>query len=217
VTGPAEPGCPAEVLAAVPWYPDELSREERDAVEAHAATCPDCRRELEARLSEADAAGPPPPDPDAAFTRVLARIEHDEAEKLHQWARAPRRRRAVRWLREREVPLPGTGTTVTVARGLSAAASFGVLLAAVALFLGVVPDGDGDGDVAARPVIDVVFRDDLPAREMAEALERIDGEIVAGPSRRGRYRVRLPEGASPEAAAQALADADLVLYAGPTR
>jgi len=101
------------------------------------------------------------------------------------------------------------------------AASFGAAVAAAALLFGAGPDGGeppGAPAPAVReaPEIDVVFRGDLTAAEMAGAIEGIRGEIVAGPSARGRFRIALPRGASPETAAQALADAGVALYAEPT-
>jgi len=216
-------GCPPEVMASIPWYPDDLSREEREAVESHAAECLDCRRELEARMADPEGEAEwPIPDPARTFTRILARIEVGEAETLREWARAPRRTRAVRWLREREVHVPGIATPVSAARGLSAVASFGAVVALAALFLGVGPDGSepppAPAPLAAQqtpPRIDVVFRGDLTSAEMAGALEGIHGEIVGGPTPRGRYRIALPRSASPEAAAQALSDAGVVVYAEP--
>jgi len=216
-----ESGCPPDVLAAISWYPDDLSVEERGAVDAHAAECVDCRRELEARLADLDdEAAWPTPDPDTVFTRVLAHIELDEAESLREWSRAPRRVRAVRWLREGEVNVPGLATPVSVPRGLSAAASFGALIAAATLFFGTGPNGSAPVPAPAParlevPQIDVVFRADLPSSAMADAIESIHGEIVAGPSPRGRYRIALPRGANPESAAQALSDAGVAVYAEP--
>jgi hypothetical protein len=221
MSGHEEPNpCPPEVLAAIPWYPDDLSREERESVESHASECLDCLRELEARLADpGQEAEWPMPDADETFTRVLARIELGESESLHEWARAPRSRRAVRWLRESEVRVPGLAQPVSVSRGLSVAASFGAAVAAAALFFGSGPDGS---EPAPRPAVerelphlDVVFRSDLTSAEMAGALEGIRGEIVAGPSKRGRYRIELPRGANPDAAAQALADAGVAVYAEP--
>jgi len=212
--------CPPEVLAAIPWYPDDLSREEREAVDSHASECIDCRRELEARLADPDQdAEWPTPDPDATFTRVLARIELGEAEELRDWARAPRRARAVRWLRESEVRVPGVARPVSLWRGLRVAASFGAAVAAASLFFGAGPDGSERPPPAAlhheAPHIDVVFRGDLTTAEMAGALEGIHGEIVSGPSRRGRYRIALPFGTSPESAAQALSEGGFAVYAEP--
>jgi len=215
----AAPGCPPEVLAAIPWYPDDVSVEERGAVDAHAAECVDCRRELEARLADPDhEAEWPTPDPDTVFTRILAQVELDEAESLSQWARVPRRVRAVRWLREGHVNVPGLATPLSVPRGLSAAASFCGVIAVAALFFGAGPNGNEPAPRATHleaPHIDVVFRDDLTAGAMAGAIEAIGGEIVAGPSARGRYRIELPPGADADAAAQDLSDAGVAIYAEP--
>ena len=218
------PSCPPEVLAAIPWYPDDLTREEREAVDSHASECLDCRRELEARLADPEQeARWPTPDPDRTLTRVLARIELGEAETLREWARAPRRARAVRWLRESEVRVPGFAQPVPVSRGLSAVASFGAAVGAAALLFGAGPDGREPVPAPrpepvqhAAPRLDVVFRSDLSMAELTGAIEGIHGEIVAGPSPRGRYRVRLPSGASPESAAQALSDTGVAIYAEPS-
>lgn len=214
-----QPGCPPEVLAAIPWYPDDLTPEERGAVDSHAASCLDCRRELEARLADPDdEVAWPAPEPNEVFTRVLAHIELGEAEALREWASVPRRKRAVRWLREREVNLPGLATPVSAARGLSAAASFGALIAAAALLFNASPERASGPEPAARdvPYVDVVFRDDATAGTIAALLSQVDGEIVAGPSARGRYQVSLPDEADPEAAAQTLADSGAVIYAEPS-
>lgn len=211
-------GCPPELLAAIPWYPDDLSTEERGAVDAHASECPDCRRELEARLADPDdEAEWPTPEPDAVFTRILSQVEIDAAETLSEWARVPRRVRAVRWLREGHVSLPGLATPLSVPRGLSAAASFCGVIAVAALFFGAGPNGNEPAPPrsahAEAPQIDVVFRDDLTSGAMASAIEAIEGEIVAGPSARGRYRIALPPGTDPDGAAQALSDAGVAIYA----
>lgn len=211
-----EQECPPEVLAAIPWYPDDLSPRERGEVDSHAAECPDCRRELEARMADPDeAASWPTPDANQVFTRVLAQIEVGEAESIREWARAPRRERAARWLREREVHVPGLATPVSVSRGLSAAASFGALIAAAGLFWGAALGPPEPAAHDALPRIDVVFREDLTAGALAEAIAGLEGEIVSGPTARGRYRVVLPEGTDAEAAAQSLADAGVAIYAEP--
>ncbi len=217
------PECPPEVLAAIPWYPDDLSQRERGEVDSHAAECLDCRRELEARMADPDEeASWPAPEPDQVFTRVLAQIEIGEAETMREWARAPRRKRAVRWLREREVHVPGLATPVSAARGLQAAASFGAVIAAAALFFGASPERQPAPvptvvHTRELPRIDVVFREELTASAMAAALAGVNGEIVAGPTARGRYQVELPAGADPEIAAQALDDSGAVIYAEPAK
>ena len=120
-------------------------------------------------------------------------------------------------LRHGELNVPGLATPVSVPRGLSAAASFCGILAVAVLFFGTGPNGK-DGSRPARaeaPRIDVVFRDDLTAGAMASAIEDLDGEVVAGPSARGRWRIELPPDADPEVAAQQLSDSGLAIYAEP--
>ena len=214
--------CPPEVLAAIPWYPDDLSREEREAVDSHASECLDCRRELEARLVDPEQEAEwPTPEPRATFTRVMAHVELGEAESLREWARAPRRTRAVRWLRESEVRVPGFAQPVSVSRGLSVAASFGAAVAAASLFFGAGPNGSDPSPTPTAvhreaPRIDVVFRGDLTLAEMAGAIEGIHGDIVAGPTPRGLYRIALPLGTNPDTAAQALSDAGVAVYSEPS-
>ena len=214
--------CPPEVLGSIPWYPDDLTRDEREAVDSHASECLDCRRELEARLADPDhVAEWPTPDANETLTRVLARIEIAEAEELNEWARAPRSTRAVRWLQNSVVRVPGFTQPVSVSRGLRVAASFGAAVAAASLFLGAGPNGSDAPQTPApvyreTPRINVVFRSDLTSAEMAGAIEGIHGEIIAGPSPRGRYQISLPFGTSPESASQALADGGFAIYAEPT-
>jgi hypothetical protein len=50
--------------------------------------------------------------------------------------------------------------------------------------LATAPAGDG-------ALIDIVFTDETTAAQMQRLLDEIDGEIVAGPSRLGRYSVRV--------------------------
>jgi hypothetical protein len=103
-------------------------------------------------------------------------------------------------------------------RGLRVAASFGAAVAVASLFFGAGPDGTEAPPPAVHreaPRIDVVFRGDLTTAEMAGALEGIRGEIVSGPSPRGRYRIALPHGTNAESAAQALADGGFAVYAEP--
>jgi hypothetical protein len=68
-----------------------------------------------------------------------------------------------------------------------------------------------------QPVLDVVFRDDADARRIRAALRAVNGQIVAGPTELGRYRVRLGAGADARAAAHALAaeEAGVAVYAEP--
>ena len=70
-------GCPPDILELLPWYPDEgLTDAERGAVEAHAACCAECRREIHGAFGETDL----PADAPAA-ERVLARVFDRIAER----------------------------------------------------------------------------------------------------------------------------------------
>jgi hypothetical protein len=66
-------------------------------------------------------------------------------------------------------------------------------------------------------LLDVVFRDDVDARRIREALRSVNGQLVSGPTELGRYRVRLGAGADAQAVARALAagDAGVAVYAEP--
>ncbi len=72
---------PPEDLVA--YLDGELSRERRAAVEAHLATCPDCRRRLDALAAIGDILRQTPVDDAPGRARTLGRIEDE--------ARAPRR------------------------------------------------------------------------------------------------------------------------------
>ncbi len=221
----SEAGCPPEVLGLVPWYPDAgLSVEERRRVESHAAECPDCRRELEA-MARGDADEPIAVPADTLFERVLAEIEVEDAERFAARREQPRPRRALAWLRDRELNLPGFGAPVALSRGLPVAASFlGLALFAGWLFSQPPGPADLEGPLVGRerptvslaPEIDVVFRDTATAAEIQTALEAVGGEVIAGPTAFGRYRVRLAPEADAAAAAKALVgDAEIARFAEP--
>ena len=202
-----EATCPPEVLALIPWYPDgALSSAERGAVEAHAATCPACRDEIHALLGELEPEQTVEAPPAArVLARVLDRIEREEAGRHPRPAAAPPR------------PAPaarraGRGR-LSIAAGLALAAGLGALAAlTVPSFLGnstyrtaVSPESlQADG-----PLIEMIPREEVSAAELRAALRRIEGEVIAGPlGMHGRYRVRLPAGADPAAAAASLKSED---------
>ncbi|NNL67326.1 MAG: hypothetical protein HKP30_13850, partial [Myxococcales bacterium] len=85
------------------------------------------------------------------------------------------------------------------------------------LFFGASPETPEPAAIVHElpPRIDVVFREDVTSGAMAAAIAGIDGEIISGPTARGRYRVALPEDSSADIAAQALADAGIVVYVEP--
>jgi hypothetical protein len=207
-----EATCPADVLEAIPWYPDGLGEAQRGALEAHAAGCAECRLELAfVRGEEADV---PEPAPDAE--RVWARI----LERVSAEGGAGQVRASVRpapfETPLRAAPRRGLGAApLRIAASIALALAVGAVGVAVGSRLGApepvyetaaAPRAEGAG---GGPELDVVFRSDVRAEEIQTALRGIEGSIVAGPSPLGVYRVALRAGADAASAAIALrAEAD---------
>ncbi len=206
--------CPPDVLELLPWYPDDgLSAAERGAVEAHAAVCPECRRELHGSFRDVELPADAP-SPERVLARVFERIAAGEsaadvrAPAFQAPPSAPARIRT----RPASPHRPRRGLRVrtvwTAAAGLALATLIGVgagrLLGAGPSVYVTATAPPAARSAAGGPVLDVVLRGDASARALSEALQGIDGEIVAGPSELGRYQVQLPAGADASAAAAAL-------------
>lgn len=195
----SEAACPADVLEAIPWYPDGLSAAQRGALEAHAADCAECRRELafvrgapaEAPVIDAEA--------ERVWKRVLERIAAEDAQSSGS-----------------VVPLAPARPTRSALRPLALAASLALAVGLGALgAVGALRLAGGEEPVyrtataapevsAAGPTLDVVFRKDATAREIDAKLREIGGGVVAGPSALGVYRIALAAGADAASAAAAL-------------
>ena len=211
--------CPPGVLDLLPWYPDEgLTSEERGVVEAHAATCRECRREIldgfhGAKLS-ADA-----PSPERVLARVFERIalggatQGDAASTLlrvdptlaplpiraaprretpPRLAGRRRRLRATAWAAAAAVTLAVGSLTTLAAMRLTRTATPVYETAAV------------QRDAAAGAQVEVILRDDVSAGQVRSVLSTLGAEIVAGPTALGRYQLRLPTGSDAAVTASAL-------------
>lgn len=165
----------------LPWLVNgTLAPAERDAVEHHARACIACRRELKEQLRLHAAVRSQP----AVHVSVQAGFEALD----RQIAGAARERRKTKsWARR-----------YAAMRPFAVAAAAGVALLAFLLWL--TPPANIDparyatlgtpaSDDAA--LIDLVFAQQTTDAEMRAVLAGIGGEIVAGPSAVGRYRVRL--------------------------
>jgi hypothetical protein len=206
-----EVACPDDVLAAIAWYPEGLDEDERGAVEAHAADCVACRDEL-AFVHGTAMPVPPQPEAQRVYARVLERIEGYERERSSAE-------------RPAAVAVPARGAAPLRARSPMRAP----LRAAAALFAAALVGGftawtalrsaepaepvyetasEAGGVSAAAPAatlaLDVVFRPDATAERIHAALRAIGGEIVAGPTQIGVYRVRLAPTADAGAAIKVL-------------
>ena len=172
----------SRALELLPWFVNgTLSGAEREGVEAHVRACIACRRELkeQQRLYGAvRARRTADVSAEAGFDRLDRSI--DEA--------APARRR---WTTRYATAVP-----------FAIAAAAGVAVLAVLLWFTPLPElANGEySTLATQPasealLLDVVFAEDTTAVEMQQLLADIGGEIVAGPSKLGRYSVRVADGA----------------------
>lgn len=204
--------CPEDVQSWIPCYRDEgaegLSDAQRGAVEAHAASCRRCRDEIALVLGEVQPVVDPA-ETERVLERVLARTR--SAERAPAVRAAPPRwaTRTPRWGR------------LAMAAGLALAFAGAGALGTLALGDAGEPvyrtAAEPTGVATDQPLLDVVFREDADARRIRAALRAVNGQIVAGPTELGRYRVRLGAGADARAAARALAaeDAGVAVYAEP--
>jgi len=196
----------ARAFEVLPWLINgTLAGDEREAVEQHVRACIVCRRELK------------------------------EQQRLHAAVRA---RRTVdvsaeagfdRLDRELDA-VPGAAPSpwqirYRAAAPFAAAAAAGVALLGILLWFTPLPDLDRGGyeTLATAPaegaLLDVVFADETTAAQMQELLDRIDGEIVAGPTELGRYSVRVatdqPDRAKLDKLLGVLAADPRIRFAGP--
>jgi len=200
---PNDPRCPEAILAAIPWYPDGLTREECGAVEAHAADCRACCAEL-AFLRGDEEPAIALPDAEQVYQRVLERIAPPSGDD----ALRPERlglERARRIGRRAAKP-------VGVAAGLMVAVLSGMLTTGAIWVARVAPTYEAEPvpavAVAAPGVahLDVIFQPDSTAAQIQSALSAIDATVISGPSQVGAYRLRLAPGSDLNAAVARLLD-----------
>jgi hypothetical protein len=162
----------------LPWLINgTLAGGEREAVEQHVRACMVCRRELkeQQRLhAAARARRTVDVSAEAGFDRLDRELDAAPGVAPSRWR--------IRY---------GTAAPFAVA------AAAGIALLGVLLWFTPLPDLDRSGyetlatPPAAGALLDVVFADETTAAQMQELLDRIDGEIVAGPTELGRYSVRV--------------------------
>lgn len=197
--------CPDEILAAIPWYPEELDENTRGVVESHAAQCPACRDEL---LFVRDESALPADleHRDRVYAKLLERIEeHEGVERSVAQLATP--------------ATHGSGFQASwpmaIAASLALALFSGGLGAASSQWFETAPAayqvaGEKTTVAAADlPALDVVFRADAMAETIHSALRAIGGQIVSGPTQLGVYRVQLAENADLIAAARMLRGEEL--------
>ena len=214
--------CPEPVLAAIPWYPDGLSDAQRGVVEVHAAECGECREEIALVQGSSEAVSVDLPDPERVFARVMALVESDErggADAESQLrpqrdglARAAAPVHRTRWLEGRRGAV-AAGIVLGALLGTAA----GLLLPREPTYEMATTPAPYDGLEGAT--LDVVFRSDVTAEAISEALRAIGAQIVSGPTGLGRYRLELDPSMVASDAADSLraGDTGVATFAEPVR
>lgn len=162
----------------LPWLINgTLAGAEREAVEQHVRACIVCRRELkeQQRLhASVRARRTADVSAEAGFDRLDGELDSVATVARPRWR--------IRY---------------ATAAPFAVATAAGVAVLAALLWLTPLPELDRDDyrTLATPPadvaLVDIVFKDETTAAEMQDLLDAIDGEVVAGPSRLGRYSVRV--------------------------
>jgi hypothetical protein len=209
--------CPPDILDLLPWYPDGgLTSDERGAVEAHAAECSECRREILEDVRGVVLAEDAP-----SADRILSRVFDQIAAGSPAETAQPSPRFATLLRAAPRRPRWQTSLAWAAAAGLAAFLATAAAIGVGRLFdstgtvyeTATAPRAQSQGESQGQsqgtgrsvgPELDVVLRDDVAAAQVRDALASLDAEIVGGPTPLGRYRVRLPAGADAANAARTL-------------
>jgi anti-sigma factor RsiW len=168
---------------AIPWLVNGTANaEQRQMLRAHLTQCADCRGELthQRELHEAISAAPAPGDDDAeaGLARLLARIDHAQAEAAAaRPAMRPREapRRLTLWL---------AAAVVAEAVALSVV-GIGFAVRERATQYAVL--GEPTAPTRAEATIRIVPAASLRLDDLQRLLHSLDLQIVAGPSSAGAY------------------------------
>lgn len=177
----------------LPWYVNEtLAPAERDRVEAHLATCPECRAEVDLCRDLVAAGGRPEDLAPAPHPAQLDRL----VDRIASEGEAPGRVSAI-WARG--LRLPRAARRLAAVLALLAAGVAGYWVAPGAP--GPAPPSEAEFRTlsapearplapAGGPVLRMVFAPPTPEEEIRRILLEVRGEIVGGPSALGVYTVQ---------------------------
>lgn len=187
------------VWLLLPWYANGTLREaEAEMVRKHLRICLRCHREMAIQYALAknlreDMSLEIPPQP--SFERLMSRVRRDE--RRAGTAAGFFRTGWFAWLRDFSSPAY-----------LTAAAVSGVLAVTLSFLLGETPVGLSAGyrTVADRGSFDpytsrdirVAFGGQATETQIAEILNSVHGQIVAGPTPLGVFTVRIASAGAPE-------------------
>lgn len=213
------PDTHAEAWALLPFFANgRIEAADREWVEAHVATCADCRAELASQRQIAgqmnrDGAAPSVNDEQKSFNKLWARIEASESLAASTnvnagTAHAPRASRAVRWL---------AAAVVVQAIGLGALGTNAMRDDAPADLYDTVATPEARLDA---PAVRVVFAPQATVETINTLLTHQGLSIVSGPGIRGNFTAELSpdavaSGASAESVAQVMSKDPNVSFAQP--
>ena len=159
-----------------------LPASEREAIQTHLAGCEQCREEVHwlATLREQMQNDPLPAVNEMGMARLMKAVRQEE--------------------KQTATSAPGWWRGALAAAVLVVVAQFGVIA------VQWQPDTVYRplGETVQSPRIQVRFAETATEIQIREVLERIEGQIVEGPSALGLYLVSVPDDASVQAAAETL-------------
>ncbi len=163
-----------------------LPASDRDAIQAHLAGCEQCREEVHwlATLREQMQNDPLPAVNEMGMARLMKAVRDEE--------------------KQTATSAPGWWRGALAAAVLVVVAQFGVITSQWQQETVYRPLGETVED--AR--IQVRFVETASEAQIRELLDRVEGQIVAGPSALGLYLIAVPDGASVEQAATTLRSAE---------
>jgi len=180
------------VYELLPWLANgSLAAGERDGAELHVRSCIVCRRELKEleRLRLAVRSQPTMHlSAEGGLDRLQRQLDRESAKR----------------------PVPRRDVGYAPFFRYAAVASVGVAFLGVLLWLAPnVPNQTGYKTLvtqsdAQRAQIDLIFNQQTAVADIQALLQTVDGEIVAGPSELGRYRVRIRSGSATDTEITAL-------------
>jgi len=187
----------SEINALLPWYAnDTLDKKERERVDAHLATCPECAHELEslARIQRAivDRGNEVEPSPRLSFERVLDHIEEYERGK------ADTNRAQGRSLPQKLGDFFRGWWTSTPLWPRAIIAVQAVLVVALAGTVVYVQQRERiyttssapSGDRSSTRIV-VSFNEDASESKINNAIRAVGGTVVDGPSALGLYTIQV--------------------------
>ena len=191
-----------EVQELLPWFVNgTLETDEAERVEAHLATCAECRGELAAERQLAEGIANLPVDVEGSWAGLQERLDAQAVGRLQPPPPV--------WLR----PVP-----LVWAVAAPAAAAAAVALFFVNVPLQTAPTAQyralGSSNVLQTANLIVQFEPNTRVRDMELALSSSDARLVDGPTQTGAYLLRVDQ-SQRELALKRLRDNDVVALAEP--